>query len=336
MPVQVVDFQFITGLKRAIFRNARLRGSWDSRGRYSDQWTESSMQEVRGEDGCPTFTASVQLDLADSGKTFAWGVVLDGPQGPNGWGIPTEVQDLRSTDRYRQFRLSTQPGARNQVERYYFSYARHLGANKHLGSNASSADLRFAVWAPNAKKVEVVFGLPDRGYIADDGTGIDTSRPPLSMQREPSGIWESEPLADFSAQVGLPYMYRVTNAQDSVVYRTDIFSRQQIGCGAVDPATHLWPGTIDTLDGTVSCSVVVDPDTIAAHFAPPTSRGTERISDEDFWAHEFTPALPVPKSRSRHPGKCAGLSGPPGRTRSERRRVVAAGAVRWRSLLGLW
>ena len=30
MAMQNVEFQFITGLKRAIFRNARLRGSWDA------------------------------------------------------------------------------------------------------------------------------------------------------------------------------------------------------------------------------------------------------------------------------------------------------------------
>ena len=39
MTIQTVGFQFITGLKRAIFRNARLRGSWDNNGRYSDNWT---------------------------------------------------------------------------------------------------------------------------------------------------------------------------------------------------------------------------------------------------------------------------------------------------------
>ena len=40
MTIKTVEFQFVTGLKRAIFRNARLRGSWDGNGRYSDRWTE--------------------------------------------------------------------------------------------------------------------------------------------------------------------------------------------------------------------------------------------------------------------------------------------------------
>ena len=83
MALQKVEIQFITGLKRATFRNPRLRGSWDRDGRYSDDWTESPMQEELGEDGCPIFKASISLELANRDKTFKWGVVLDGPQGSN-------------------------------------------------------------------------------------------------------------------------------------------------------------------------------------------------------------------------------------------------------------
>src|SRR5690349_19964488 len=93
MARQTVEFQFITGLTRAIFRNARLRGSWNANGRYAEEWTESLMQGAIGEDGCPIFTASLSLDRADQHQTFKWGVVLDGPQGSNFWGIPTELQD---------------------------------------------------------------------------------------------------------------------------------------------------------------------------------------------------------------------------------------------------
>src|SRR4051812_47577394 len=127
MPTRTVEFRFMTGLKRSIFRNARLAGSWDRAGRYSDQWTESSMTEGTGDDGCPVFTATVRLDLADGGKTFKWGVVLDGPQAANAWGIPTEIQDVNSSDCYRSFHpQNVEP----QVERYYLTYCRRLGANK--------------------------------------------------------------------------------------------------------------------------------------------------------------------------------------------------------------
>ena len=159
MAMHTVEFQFITGLKRDVFRNARLRGSWDNAGRYSDDWTESPMQARIGEDGCPIFAASIRLDLADSDKTFKWGVVLDGPQGNNFWGIPTEVQDVHSAERYRQFRLGRGTAA-PQVERYYFTYCRRLGANKHFSGASATPGLRFAVWAPNASSVDVVFGKP--------------------------------------------------------------------------------------------------------------------------------------------------------------------------------
>jgi 1,4-alpha-glucan branching enzyme len=195
MATKTVEFQFITGLKRAMFHNARLRGSWDRNGRYSDDWTESPMQEEVGEDGCPIFKASISLDLADRDKTFKWGVVLDGPQGSNFWGIPTELQDVNSVERYRQFRVSSDGG--RQVERYYFTYGRYLGANKYFAAGSAAPGLRFAVWAPNARKVEVVFGRPDRGYIADDGTDVDPGRPAVTLSASAGGIWEGKPQGNF-------------------------------------------------------------------------------------------------------------------------------------------
>ncbi len=292
MPSHAVEFQFITGLKRAIFRNARLVGSWDSNGRYSDLWTQCPMREVVGTDDCPSFAALVSLDTADQGKTFKWGVVLDGPQGANFWGIPTEVQDINSTDRYREFRLEP---ASPQVERYYFTYVRRLGANKYLPTPSVAPRLRFAAWAPNARKVEVVFGDPTRGYIANNGVGIDSAQPIVALSKTSDGVWEGSPPEDFETFMSLPYMYRIWNAQDQFVYRTDIFSRSQIGKGNVDPANGAWPGTPETLDGSVSCSIVIDPDVVRCGFesAPPGER-PNLISTEEFWAGEFTSGLPVP------------------------------------------
>jgi 1,4-alpha-glucan branching enzyme len=94
------------------------------------------MQEQLGANGCPIFIASVTLDLFDQSKMFKWGVILDGPQGANFWGIPTEVQDVNSAERHRQFRLSGSE-AEPQVERYYVTYGRRLGANKHFASGSA-------------------------------------------------------------------------------------------------------------------------------------------------------------------------------------------------------
>jgi 1,4-alpha-glucan branching enzyme len=293
MPTQTVEFQYYTGLKRQIFRNPRLRGSWDPGGRYSDIWTESPMQETVGDDGCPMFNASVPLDLADAQRTFKWGVVLDGPQGSNFWGIPTELKDVNSVERYRTFRLVT--GGGPQVERYYLTYLRRLGANKDFAAGGANAGLRFAVWAPNAKRVDVVFGHPASGYIADDGTGIDASRPAIALTRGVDDVWEGRGQGAFATFMSLPYMYRIENAQRRTVFRTDIFSRSQIGHGAIDPSQSPWPGTPDTLDGTVSCSIVIDPDVVRRGFdSAPAGQPPDLIPAEEFWASEFTSGLPVP------------------------------------------
>ncbi len=292
MATQTVEFQYLTGLNRRIFRNARLRGSWSASGRYTTDWTESPMQEGLGEDGCPVFSASIALDLADQHSTFRWGVVLDGPQGSNFWGIPTEVPDVDSVERYREFRLT---GGATQVERYYFTHGRRLGANKHVAPGNPVPGLRFSVWAPNAQSVDVVFGDPARGYIADNGTGIDVAQPVVSLARTTGGMWEGGPQGTFEAFKSLPYMYRIVNAQGQTVYRTDIFSRSQIGRGATNPNANAWPGTVETLDGTVSCSVVIDPDVVRRGFAStPANAQPDLIPAEEFWSTEFTSGLPVP------------------------------------------
>lgn len=292
MKTQNVEFQFITGLKRAIFRNARLRGSWDDNGRYSDNWMEVPMREVTGIDGCPMFVASVSLDLADQDKLFKWGVVLDGPQGANFWGIPTEINDGNSLERYRQFQINM-AGNASQVECYYFTYARRLGANKRFEKGSVTPGLRFAVWAPNAKSVKVVFGDPALGYIDDNGKGINQQQPAIVLTGPSDGIWEGGPEGEFASYQSLPYMYCIENAQGKFVYRTDIYSRSQIGKGAIDPAKHKWPGTLETLDGTVSCSVIIDPDLVRRDFeSTPPGIQPDLISAEEFWTTEFTSGLP--------------------------------------------
>jgi 1,4-alpha-glucan branching enzyme len=147
------------------------------------------------------------------------------------------------------------------------------------------------VWAPNARQVEVVFGDPAHGYIADDGDGIDPARAPLPMTASAGGIWQTAIVPDFAAHQGLPYMYRITNAQGRTVYRTDIFSRPQVGRGTKNPAGGHWTGSAADLDGTKSCSQVVSVDTVARTLDSPRAN---RISEESFWANEFTPGLPVP------------------------------------------
>ncbi|MBP6368050.1 MAG: alpha amylase C-terminal domain-containing protein [Nitrosomonas sp.] len=252
------------------------------------------MEESIGEDGCPIFKTVVSIDLVDQGRIYKWGVVLDGPQGANFWGIPTEVRDIHSVERYRQFKVKGVSEA-PQVECYYFTYNRRLGANKHFAAGGTKPGLRFAIWATNAHKVEVVFGDPSNGYIANNGTGIDLAQPVVVLSCLADGIWEGGPSGDFEAFKSLPYMYRIQNAQGEIVYRTDIFSRSQIGKGGSNPGGNVWSGSVENLDGTVSCSVVIDPDVVRRNFESTSPGSTpDLIPAEEFWATEFTAGLSVP------------------------------------------
>lgn len=290
-----VQFRYLTGLKRKIFRNARLLGNWDHAGRLSQNGSETPMADVTGEDGCPAFTAIVRFDRSEVGKTFQWSVRFDTNSAPDVSGVPTEVNDANRTDRVRMFQLRP-PDRTPQIEEYYLTCSRRMGARKVFARGRSTKPgVRFAVWAPNARQVDVVFGDPANGYIADDGDGIDSSRPPLPMTAGNdginAGIWKTAIVPDFGAHEGLPYMYRIRNAQGRAVYRTDIFSRQQIGRGTKHPAGGHWAGSPADLDGTKSCSQVVSLDTVSQALASPRAH---RIPEETFWAHEFTPGLPVP------------------------------------------
>src|SRR5207249_4458704 len=131
--------------------------------------------------------------------------------GANAWAINLEVQDTESQDRYREFQLPA--AGSSHEERYFFTYGRRLGAQKTYADASALPDVQFSVWAPNAQKVEVVFGRRDNGYIADDGTGIDPAMLVVPLQLQSAGIWGSGPVADFSAFLGAPYMFRIRNAQ---------------------------------------------------------------------------------------------------------------------------
>src|SRR5512147_778398 len=160
-----VHFEYLTSLRRVFIVNARLGGNWDATGRRADAWSFTPMTRFTAEDGCPAFRATVQLDDSQIGQTFRWGVSVDTERIAPAWGIPTEVNDRASSERYRVFTLR---GA-DQTERYYLTHCRRLGANKLFIDGQPQPGIRFAVWAPNALTVEVVRGERDSGYIWNDG-----------------------------------------------------------------------------------------------------------------------------------------------------------------------
>ncbi|HEX2829057.1 MAG TPA: alpha-amylase family glycosyl hydrolase [Burkholderiales bacterium] len=289
-----VRFTYLTGVKRPLFHNARLAGSWNG-------WSETPMQAIVGDDGCPAFTAIVTFEDSRAGEHHDWGVRLDAPGAPNAWGINLEVHDAYRQDRHRHVVL---PDAGRALDaRYHFTYCRRLGAQKtyriagalpqSLDDAEAGAELRFAVWAPHATQVDAVFGCIDNGYIADDGTGIDTSAPEVVLRRTTDGIWESAPVGPFDELVGAPYMFRIVTAEGATVYRTDVFSRWQIGRGSANPRGGRWDGDAKALDGSVSCSVIVDQDVVREAFEP-APYNPKQIADDEFWAIELTPGVHVP------------------------------------------
>ena len=257
------------------------------------------MQAFAADDGCPAFRATAMLDEAQIGQTFRWGVIIDTPAQQNLWGIPTEVNDANSTDRYRVFTLARA----NQTERYYLTHCRRLGANKLFVPDRDAAAVRFAVWAPNAQTVELVRSQltgennSEGGYISDDGRGVSAVIP---MHREQDGVWstdlaDSPDLTDFRANDHTLYMFRITKDDGSVAYRTDLYSRCQIGSGGVDPSHDVgWSRRRQDLDGTKSCSVIIDPELMTAAFSSPEFPETRWITEDEFWRDEFDPQRPVP------------------------------------------
>jgi 1,4-alpha-glucan branching enzyme len=278
----LVEFVYHTGVTRPLFRNVRLCGSWDAAGEPAETWTTTSMAERTGPDGCPTFHAVLGFPEGRLGHTYSWGVLLDAPGGRDTWGIPTEAGDPAAPVRHRTFTLA----ADLPPQRYWLSTSRRFGANKRSdGDGRTGAE--FAVWAPNARGVSLVFGDPTSGYIADDGTGVVGEPTPLSDTGD--GVWAAA-VGDHAAVLGRPYMFQVVKDNGRVAYRTDLYSRCQIGRGRIDPAAAPFSGRWQDLDGTVGCSVVIDPDRVG----PFEDSGTGWLSEEEFWRDELDPLRPLP------------------------------------------
>ena len=265
-------------------------------------------------DGCPAYRATVTLDDAEVDQTFDWGVRVDTAERANVWGIPTQVNDPVGTNRHRTFQLRPDQTGQ-QTERYYFTYCRRLGANKLIVAGQADPAVRFAVWAPNATDVALVRGDIASGYIGTDGQGVTATIP---MHRGEDGIWATQvadaaALADFRSFDHTAYMYRITKDDGEIAYRTDVYSRCQIGSGGRDPAADpSWNGTRQDLDGGKSCSVVIDPDRVTEFFSECARNGqrVECLEGEEpvwpeigwlagdvFWQNEFDPNGPPLPSR---------------------------------------
>jgi len=320
MTTQDVEFIYFTGTSRDIFPGvkATLEGSWNEQGFYSDSWTACDMEKTVSPEEGFCFRAKVQINHSQSGVEFKWGVRFYDPEsGQSYWAIATELDSLHSRDRYLSFRFESDS---TQTVQYFLTLARNLGANR-VDLSDGTMGTRFRMWAPNALKAELVFGYiwdvddPEKmpagpenpivtekmagGYIFDNDDGLHPAANVLSvpMVRLENGIWEAPAdhpaLKDRDLNHQL-YMYRITRNDESVVYRTDIYSRWQIGQGYQDPqrlpGSLKWNQRVSSLSGRVSCSVVQDPEqiinTTEIPYWPVSS--SDIITTEAFWADEFT------------------------------------------------
>lgn len=305
--------------------NPYLRGGWDAFGQPSEQWSRHSMTRTTDPAGCVAFDGQVEFPDDAVGTSFQWGVAFEGSDGEM-WGIATEDKLFEQDLRHRHFTLTSDI---SEVS-YHLIHSRWLGANRWRLVDGSSG-IRFAVWAPNARAVEVVFGYlydgadPKRdpvlepielkrlcgGYITNESTGIHPDWPALAMTRGANDIWSWT--SDSNVQK-LPfsypghglYMFRITRDDGEPALRTDLYSRCQIGYGDTDPSVAAWDGSVAMLDGIKSCSVIIDPDRVMRYLReeapwlieqPPRPRVWPElhfVDEADFWADEFSDR-PVPR-----------------------------------------
>lgn len=313
MPTVTVEFVYVTGIKRDLFagRQVRLFGDWNSAGIATDDFHEiGPMIQVSpstSEDGCTRYIASVHLHATQAGRTFRWGVSAVRPDGHTVWGIPTEVKRRDSREQTLPFQFSGAP----QIITYFLTHCRRLGANRVRTTGGDR--MQFSVWAPNALDVKTVIGKiwnnadstraplttsipPDQiagGYISDNGEGAHPTQGPFDMHWRTGGVWytslDDPGLSDYDAFDHVPYMFRIVKNDGSVAFRTDLYSRCQIGYGAHNPKLNSgeYRGLLKNLDGGVSCSVVINPETVTKRFEEPVFPEMEFISEDVFWNDEF-------------------------------------------------
>lgn len=285
-------FTYHTGTPHALFRNVRLSGNWTEDGRQSEERRIIPMEQFLDDMGCSAYKATVTLADDEAGKTFAWGVMLDAPGRADEWGIVAESGEFEHPDQYRRFVFD--PARTRQS--YRLTECRSLGANKCRREGSETPGIRFSVWAPHARDVETVIAAADTGYIWNDGRGVAEIFP---MARDDSGIWSTDidnpSLTDYERLRHARYMFKITREDGSVAFRTDIYSRCQVGKGAVNPEaeqtpeTPAWDGNLQTLQSTKSCSAVKDPDTVNA-----AVDGQDAWADEAaFWSGEYSHLRPT-------------------------------------------
>lgn len=183
---------------RDTFSEARLIGSWNPDGHFTDSWDSSAQKMTRAEDG--TYRADVYLDPSHQG-TWLWGVLADDSTSKDRWALTSEDN--------QNFTLS--PETQNLVYR-----PTSLNQN---GAVRKGNDLSFRYWAPHARGVEAVL------WSADE----EKSEVTLPLTKTPDGHWEGLLENGWPANDGKLYAYRVSDSKGESRLRVDPYARQRMG-----------------------------------------------------------------------------------------------------------
>ena len=246
MPTIPVNFEYRTGLRGAVFLGARLTGSWNGQGMRSDQWSTVADAGIHGRRRLPGLSRDRPARRQPDRPDVPLGRV--GRHAPNG--RTSGASRPRSATPPRPIATAPSRCARaDQTERYYLTHCRRLGANKlFVPSGGRAGDPLRRVGAERAQVVELVRGEVEPA--ATSGTTAAASPRPsrCTAARTASGRPTSRmrpTLADFAGFDHTPYMFRITRDDGSIAYRTDLYSRCQIGSGDVNPerrGRRTWSG----------------------------------------------------------------------------------------------
>lgn len=169
-----------------------LVGSWDSAGRYQEDWIDSGPPMERMPDG--SWQVNCELE-AEPEEVFRWG-----------------VRDRGEWMLFTQPSVAFQPSDPGQRSQEYL-----LGNRHRLGVNPGPGDsYTVGVWAPNAGAVELL--------LDPDG-----AREALALTADDDGIWTARADEGWARIEGLPYAFAVTTSEDQVVLRSDPYARRRQG-----------------------------------------------------------------------------------------------------------
>ena len=291
-----VKFRYLTGLKRRIFTGATaLRKLGQLRGGIRKTWTQTPMIPGRAEDGCPCFTATVALDDSGVGTAFRWGVTVDGPQGANVWGIPTEVNDMNSAERYREFTLTSDAAPRS--EDFYLTYARRLGARKYFTDGATDARPPFLGVGAERE------GGRGRLRLAEDGLHRRRRRrdrsaaaPDPAVPRELTGSGSARSSPGSTATTAGPTCIGSPTRRARPFTAPTCSRAIKSAEGVSTRKAAITPATPSTLDGTKGCSLVRGLDSRRPGLREPGRRAPAGIPI--LGRASSRPGSPVPSLRS--------------------------------------